>query len=180
MPVRLAVALLAFTGILGCDAGTSQQTTSTPKAESEPLPKNIQASPASSSSTAQLTEEMPLGSGRFVEGEHPTNGAVRIVKRSNQRILRLDSDFSTSTSGPDLFVVLHRSPDVIGSTTPPDFPLREGDYIVLAPLKKYQGAQSYVIPDHINLRGFRSVAIWCRRFNATFGSAALSPLGDHP
>jgi hypothetical protein len=83
--------------------------------------------------------------------------------------------FKTSTSGPDLVVILHRSADVIGSTPPPAFPIKEGDYTLLAPLKSYTGAQSYPIPDDLNLADFKSAAIWCRRFNATFGAARLNP-----
>jgi hypothetical protein len=75
--------------------------------------------------------------------------------------------------GPDLVVILHRSEDVIGSTTPPAYPINEGDYVVLAPLQQFKGAQSYPIPDTINLADYRSVGIWCRKFNATFGAAAL-------
>ncbi|NJL21536.1 MAG: DM13 domain-containing protein [Leptolyngbyaceae cyanobacterium SM1_3_5] len=115
--------------------------------------------------------------GSFVDGEHPTRGMVQIVTQGGGRILELDEAFATSTSGPDLFVILHRLPDVIGSTTPPAYPIQEGDYVVLAPLRSYTGAQTYEIPDNINLDEFRSVAIWCRRFNATFGAATLEPQG---
>ena len=30
-------------------------------------------------------------------------------------------------------------------------------------------------PDDLNLADFKSAAIWCRQFNATFGAAALKP-----
>jgi hypothetical protein len=124
--------------------------------------------------TAQVDQLSVLRSGEFVDGEHPTQGTVRIVKQNNQRLLELDQTF-TSTSGPDLVVILHRLADVIGSTTPPAFPIKEGDYVLLAPLKSYSGTQSYLIPVSLNLDDFKSVAIWCRRFNATFGAAALKP-----
>jgi len=65
------------------------------------------------------------------------------------------------------------STDVIGSTVPPAFPIKEGDYVLIAPLKAYSGAQRYVIPTSINPDQFKSAAIWCRRFNATFGAATL-------
>ena len=94
-------------------------------------------------------------------------------QKDKKRILELDSAFKTSTTGPDLVVVLHRLPDVIGSTKPPAYPINEGDYVILAPLQKYSGAQSYEIPKNINLEEFQSAAIWCRKFNATFGAARL-------
>jgi hypothetical protein len=114
-----------------------------------------------------------LRSGTFVAGEHPTKGTVRLIKEGNNHVLELDQAFSTSTSGPDLVVILHRSADVIGSTTPPAFPINEGDYVLIAPLKEYSGAQRYPVPANIDPAEFKSAAIWCRRFNATFGAATL-------
>ncbi|GAB4148169.1 MAG: hypothetical protein Fur0046_26640 [Cyanobacteria bacterium J069] len=112
-------------------------------------------------------------SGTFVSGEHPTQGTARIVTEGGQRFLEFGENFRTD-SGPDLTVILHRSADVIGSTTPPAYAIREGDYVVLAELQQTQGAQRYAIPDSVNLDDFNSAAVWCRRFNATFGAAGLS------
>jgi hypothetical protein len=112
-------------------------------------------------------------SGTFISGEHQTQGTVRLITQNNQAVIELGQDFATSELGPDLVVILHRSEDVIGSTTPPAYPINEGDYVVLAPLQQFKGAQSYPIPDTINLADYRSVGIWCRKFNATFGAAAL-------
>jgi hypothetical protein len=115
-----------------------------------------------------------LSAGNLVNGEHATSGKVQIVQQGQERVLKLGADFKTSDMGPDLVVILHRSPDVIGSTTPPAFPIKEGDYVLLAPLKSFTGAQSYPIPAKINLADYPSAAIWCRRFNATFGAARLT------
>lgn len=112
-------------------------------------------------------------SGTFVDGEHPTKGTVQILEKDGKQVLELDESFKTSSSGPDLVVILHRLPDVIGSTKPPAYPIKEGDYVIIAPLKEYSGAQSYEIPDNIKLEDFPSAAIWCRKFNATFGAARL-------
>lgn len=73
-----------------------------------------------------------------------------------------------------MVVILHRSDNVINSTKPPSYPLKKGDYIILAPLKKYSDAQTYPIPNNINLADYKSAAIWCRKFNPTFGAANLS------
>ena len=115
-------------------------------------------------------------SGVFVKGEHSTSGTARLVDRDGVMTLELDEAFTTSTAGPDLVVALHRSADVIGSTIPPAFPIKEGDYVVLAPLQSYNGAQSYTVPAEVQTDDFKSVVIWCRRFNATFGAARLEPL----
>lgn len=114
-----------------------------------------------------------IKSGSFASGEHPTSGVAQLVRQENGVVLQLDESFQTSTSGPDLVVALHRSDDVLGSTEPPAYPLVEGEYVVLAPLQDYSGAQTYEIPGDINVDDYQSAVIWCRQFNATFGSAVL-------
>ncbi len=113
-------------------------------------------------------------SGTFVSGEQTTEGTVSIATKDSKSFLELGESFKTSESGPDLVVILHRSDNVIGSTNPPAYSLKDGDYIIIAPLKKYSGAQTYSIPNNINLADYKSAAIWCRKFNATFGAAKLS------
>ncbi|MBW4513015.1 MAG: DM13 domain-containing protein [Scytonematopsis contorta HA4267-MV1] len=114
-----------------------------------------------------------VSSGTFVSGEHKTEGKVNIISKKGKSFLELDKSFKTSNMGPDLVVILHRSDNVIASTNPPAYPLKKGDYVVLAPLKKFSGNQSYEIPNNINLANYKSAAIWCRKFNATFGAAKL-------
>ncbi|NJP12089.1 MAG: DM13 domain-containing protein [Leptolyngbyaceae cyanobacterium RU_5_1] len=113
-----------------------------------------------------------LKSGSFRAGEHPTTGGARIVEIGGKRFVELDGNFKTD-AGPDLFVILHRSRNVIGSTKPPAYSINEGDYVSLAPLRKTNGTQRYAIPANVKLDNYGSVAIWCRKFNATFGAAAL-------
>jgi hypothetical protein len=127
-----------------------------------------------STQSSKSSEKTAVKSGTFVSGEHTTQGKVRITNKDGKSFIELDRSFKTSTSGPDLVVVLHRSNNVIGATKPPAYPLRRRDYIVIAPLQKYSGAQNYLIPNNINLAEYKSVVIWCRRFNATFGAASLS------
>ena len=171
----ILVASLSFTVILlGCTRGTATQQSGS-NAVSESPKSNDPVVNSPSSQTAQSSQLSVLRSGKFVDGEHSTQGNVRIIKQNNQRLLELDKTFTTSTSGPDLVVILHRLADVIGSTTPPAYPIKEGDYVLLAPLKSYNGTQSYLIPASLNLDDFKSAAIWCRRFNATFGAATLKP-----
>jgi hypothetical protein len=112
--------------------------------------------------------------GTFVSGEHKTQGTASITTKSGQSFLELDSSFKTSSSGPDLVVVLHRSDNVIGSNKAPSYSLNNGDYVILGRLKKFSGAQSYAIPNNINLADYKSAVIWCRKFNATFGAAKLN------
>nr|WP_199289999.1 DM13 domain-containing protein [Leptolyngbya sp. FACHB-60] len=141
--------------------------------------KDVAAEPTGAASNSEETinnSESKAGvirSGNFVSGEHDTSGVARLINSGGQFVLELDETFQTSSMGPDLVVVLHRSEDVISSTEPPAFPLREGEYVVLAELESFSGAQRYAISADVNLDDYRSVAIWCRRFNATFGAAPL-------
>ncbi len=137
-------------------------------------PQPTQAEPKVQPPVNTKTQPATLKSGNFVSGEHPTQGGVRIVNRDGATVLELDQEFKTSDMGPDLVVILHRSGDVLGSTQPPAYALKKGDYLLLAPLQKFTGAQQYSIPATVNLSEYQSAAIWCRRFNATFGAAKLS------
>ena len=106
-----------------------------------------------------------LATGRFVRVDKSTSGSVKIVESNGQRYLELLSDFRTSR-GPQLEVILHRNQRVPNS-------IRRQDYITLSPLKSLTGTQRYLIPNNVDLNDFKSVAIWCRQFNVTFGYASI-------
>ncbi|MBE9208273.1 DM13 domain-containing protein [Nostoc sp. LEGE 06077] len=105
-------------------------------------------------------------SANFRRGEHATQGKVSIVKKNNTRYLQFDRNFRTS-SGPDVYVILHRS------SAPQIYGLRRKDYVLVGRLRKFSGSQSYAIPANLQLSGYKSVAVWCRKFNATFGYASI-------
>ncbi|AFY33220.1 DM13 domain-containing protein [Calothrix sp. PCC 7507] len=137
------------------------------------LSSNQSSAAKSLAPSIQLQEPTAIKSGTFASGEHTTKGTVRIINQNGKFLLKLQPSFKTSDSGPDLVIILHRADNVINSTKPPSYPLKRGDYIILAPLQKSSGAQTYLIPDNINLAEYKSAAIWCRKFNATFGAANL-------
>ncbi|BAU12066.1 hypothetical protein LEP3755_25940 [Leptolyngbya sp. NIES-3755] len=155
--ISSVLALLMF----GCSSTPSQSNSTT----ESPNAKRGASIVASSSDV--------IATGSFVAGEHSTKGGVQIINQNGKRYLQLDRQFETSTSGPDLVVVLHRSANIIGETKPPAHALQQGSYVILAPLKQFNGAQTYEIPAEVNLNDYKSAAIWCRRFNATFGAATL-------
>jgi Electron transfer DM13 len=105
-------------------------------------------------------------SGMFVAVEHPTQGAVSIVKENGKRYLVFDKNFK-SDMGPDLYVILHRTAIL------PKGGLKKQDYTTIGRLQKVSGTQRYAIPNNINLANYRTVVVWCRSFNATFGYALL-------
>lgn len=119
-----------------------------------------------STTVAQGRQGTTADSGTFKAGEHPTQGTVRVVTEKGKRYLEFNQSFKTD-QGPDLYVILHRS------DAPPVSGIKKKDYVSIARLQKTSGAQRYTLPNNVNLADFRSVAVWCRKFNATFGYAPL-------
>ncbi|CBN57291.1 MULTISPECIES: DM13 domain-containing protein [Kamptonema] len=109
-----------------------------------------------------------IASGTFMAGEKPTEGKVTIISENGKRYVVLDRAFKTSDQGPDLEVILYRS------TMPPQAGLKKENYVSLGKLRQFSGAQRYQIPDNVKLADYKSVAIWCNKFNATFGYATLA------
>jgi hypothetical protein len=105
--------------------------------------------------------------GAFVSREHGTSGTARIYRLdAGRRVLRIE-DLDTS-NGPALFVYL--------SANPADGPEAAFDdsYVDLGGLKGNIGDQNYEIPPNVDLAEYRSVVVWCDRFNAAFGAADLA------
>jgi hypothetical protein len=102
----------------------------------------------------------------FVAGEHPTQGSLQVMTYKGRQYLELGRNFKTD-EGPDLYLILHRS------DAPPVSGIKETDYVNVARLRKVAGLQRYIVPKNVNLSDYKSVAVWCKKFNATFGYAAL-------
>ncbi|NJL64861.1 MAG: DM13 domain-containing protein [Methylacidiphilales bacterium] len=109
----------------------------------------------------------PSQTAMFQAGEHLTQGNLHIITYKGRRYIEFDKSFKTD-NGPDLFVILHRD------RTVPIYGIKRKDYKSIARLQKIKGTQRYAIPNNVNLADFKSVAVWCRQFNATFGFATLN------
>lgn len=157
--------------LLGCANSTVSQVESIPTSTTANA-KSLQTKSTVVTDTPKAINQ--LRTGNFVNGEHPTSGKANLVYENGTYFVELDQTFQTSDKGPDLFVILHRSPDVLKTTKPPYFAIAEGDYIVVAPLKSFNGKQRYAVPKDIKPDQYQSIAIWCRQFNATFGAASLT------
>jgi Electron transfer DM13 len=105
--------------------------------------------------SAQTQTGKPIVTGTFHGQVHSTSGRAAIYKTHGKEILRI-TDFKTS-NGPDVHVVLIAADDAKDD----DNFLNEGD-------------QNYDVPAGTDLKKFRTVAIYCERFNATFGAAPLA------
>jgi Electron transfer DM13 len=106
-----------------------------------------------------------LASGKFVASEYPTTGLAEIVMQNGEKYLKLSEKFQ-SADGPDVFVLLHRQ------DAPKNY--QSSNYVSLGRLQKTSGSQLYRIPSNVDVTGFKSVVIWCRQFNATFGFAPIA------
>jgi hypothetical protein len=161
---KTSIVFLASIALLSC----TKEASSTDKAV------NVKASDSPVEQLAKVNKSTPKKVGNFVSGEHSTQGKVKITNKNGKSFLELEQSFKTSSSGPDLVVILHRSDNILAATKAPSYALKSGDYVILGRLKKFSGAQVYEIPNNINLADYKSAAIWCRKFNATFGVAKLS------
>lgn len=134
------------------------------------------ANPAVTSTNRAVVAQnskVAISSGTFLAAEKPATGAAQIVTENGHRYLELDGAFSTSDQGPDLHVLLTPS-----EKPPQSYTAQNSDsYVNLGKLQKFKGAQRYPIPNSIDLANFKSVSIWCRMANATFGYAPLRSTG---
>jgi hypothetical protein len=109
-----------------------------------------------------------LARGAFRGLEHATSGTALLVQLADgSRFLRLE-DLETS-NGPDLRVIVTDRP------LSQDWHVwDDGEYVDLGPLKGNLGSSNYRIPADLDLSGFRTAVIWCRRFSVGFGVAPLA------
>lgn len=157
---------------LRSDRPTAPQTNPAEVANVAAPPSDVVPS-SDQASTPQAEEAAPMplsfsstvGQFRTVDPIHPTAGTIRLVTENGQRYLDFDETFTTAR-GPDVRVVLYPQATVPGT-------LGDDNYLTLAPLQQFTGAQRYAIPDTVNLADYQSVGIWCRRFDVTFGYATL-------
>ena len=112
--------------------------------------------------------------GTFLKAEAPVTGTVKVYKSNGRSIVKLSNDFMTNDQAPDLKVVVSQRLAPLAESMPPAFPLKEGTYSIVAPLKSTNGMQEYVVPKGIDMSKQKSVLIWCKQFNATMAWAPLT------
>jgi hypothetical protein len=172
--IILSTAALVLLGLsVACGAKVNQQgevdgLVPPVATESESIP--LAADPLSSTaapSDPEASSSLAPNAGQFVtvEQDHPTTGTASIVTENGQRYIAFDAAFDTAR-GPDVTVVLYQGREIPVN-------LGEGDYVTLASLQSFSGAQRYLIPADLELADYQSVGIWCRQFDVTFGYAPL-------
>jgi hypothetical protein len=127
-----------------------------------------EAAPTAATTPARGVAPAALARGRFHSNAHETVGAATVLALGGgRRVLRL-TEFSTS-NGPDVRVILVAAPDVTDNAT-----ATRAGYVELGVLKGTRGDQNYEVPASLDLTRYRTVTIWCERFDVNFGSAPLS------
>jgi hypothetical protein len=126
---------------------------------------------AGSDEDAEGSEPLTLAAGEFRSLEHSTTGTAVVLQiEDGSRFLRLEG--IETSNGPDLRVILTDQP------VSDDWHVwDDGEYMDLGALKGNVGSSNYTIPDDLDLSGFQTAVIWCRRFSVGFG---VAPLGSPP
>jgi hypothetical protein len=137
---------------------------------SSTTPPTVSEKPAAKPSATQKPATEVLLTGKLITHEHETAGTVAVLRLADgSRVLRLEN--LDTSDGPDLKVWLTDAAVIPGRKGWHVFD--DGKYHNLGNLKGNHGNQNYVIPSTVKLDDFRSISIWCDRFNVSFGAAEL-------
>jgi hypothetical protein len=131
---------------------------------------NIAALSLAASVTAAFAQSSaPIQTGVFHGQVHSTSGRASIYKGPDGNLTLRLTKFKTS-NGPDVHVLLIAADDAQDND---NFLKSNVGRIELGKLKGNEGDQNYDIPRGTDLTKFHTVAIYCERFNANFGTAPL-------
>ena len=115
------------------------------------------------------TKAKTLETGKFHGKVHATEGRATVYQEADGKLFLRLTNFRTS-NGPDVHVILVATSDAMDDA---NFPKDNKDRVELGKLKGNEGDQNYEIPAGTDLTKFRTVSIYCERFNANFGVAPL-------
>lgn len=120
--------------------------------------------------TAALAQNStPVQTGVFHGQVHSTSGRASIYEGADGKMILRLTNFKTS-NGPDVHVLLIAAKDAQDND---NFLKNNVERVELGKLKGNEGDQNYDIPAGTNLAKYHTVAIYCERFNANFGTAPL-------
>ena len=91
-------------------------------------------------------------------GGHKSSGQVRIVKAGNVTKVVFASNFRLD-GAPDPRVAFGKGRYVRGT--------------MFARLRKFRGAQEYVVPARFDISKYNQVWLWCRKFNSPIAVARV-------
>jgi pentapeptide MXKDX repeat protein len=110
-----------------------------------------------------------LETGKFHGKVHATSGRATVYQEADGKLVLRLTNFKTS-NGPDVHVILVATKDAADDA---NFLKSNTERLDLGKLKGNEGDQNYEIPAGTDLTKFRTVSIYCERFNANFGAAPL-------
>jgi len=110
-----------------------------------------------------------LETGTFHGKVHSTTGRATIYQEQDGKVILRLTRFKTS-NGPDVHVILIAGADAEDDA---NFLKSGTERVELGSLKGNEGDQNYEIPAGTDLSKYRTVSIYCERFNANFGAAPL-------
>lgn len=128
--------------------------------------------PAKPTQTAKPTQKpkpqtVELATGEFEDAEYVTTGSAKIVRLADgSRFLRIEN-FSTSQA-PVIQVAFSNAPS--GGEWGSYDDVR---FASIGTLKALSGNQNYEIPEGLDLQGFKSVVIWCDKYDVALGTAPV-------
>lgn len=118
---------------------------------------------------AANTSAQPIYAGRLSGKLHETSGRATVYRQPDGTLTLRLTDFRTS-NGPDVHVVLAKADDPALQAAAPGKALNS---IEVGALKGNEGDQDYKLPANADITGYNTVAIYCERFHAVFGTASL-------
>jgi len=110
-----------------------------------------------------------LFTGKFHGKVHATSGRATVYQEAAGKLVLRLTNFKTS-NGPDVHVILVAVKDADDDA---NFLKSNTERVELGKLKGNEGDQNYEIPAGTDLTKFRTVSIYCERFDANFGAAPL-------
>lgn len=108
-----------------------------------------------------------LRQGAFRSGEHRTSGTALLLQLTDGRVFVRLEHLDTS-NGPDVHIWLTAAGADASNDT-----VQHSRHVDLGGLKANRGDQNYVVRAGTVLSAYRSVTVWCRRFDVVFGAAPL-------
>ena len=159
-----SLATFVLGAVLGTGLGMALVTflhTAPPEAAAVPATAVAPAVPAASTAV--------VATGAFRQPDpndplHKGTGKVTVYARE----VALEGDFQVSP-GPDFRVLLVPKAAIRASSD-----IANTMYVDLGALRAFKGAQSYPVPDGVDLGAFPSVVIWSRTYSALIAPADLS------
>ena len=116
-------------------------------------------------------EAQPIYTGKLSGKLHETSGRATVYRQSDGTLTLRLTDFHTS-NGPDVHVVLAMADDPALQSATPGKALAS---VEVGALKGNEGDQDYKLPANADFGRYSTVAIYCERFQAVFGTATLQP-----